>query len=84
MSRQLAWNRIKDLETLRGVIPHDAPILVMQDIDGFRVQHTDGDDIVRNARYQIAYTAIVAFLRGFRSKGLHADVSSNNPNYRAK
>jgi len=67
-TRQFSWNRIKDLETLRGLVPPSAPILVMQDIDGFRVQHTDGDDIVRNARYQIAYTAIVAFLRGFRSK----------------
>jgi hypothetical protein len=68
VTRQTLLNRENDMKRLRGLIPAEAPILVTADDRGFRVQHLDGDDLVRNARHEIAYTAIVAFLRGWRGR----------------
>jgi hypothetical protein len=67
VSRQTMYNRQRDLDTLRGIIPSECPLLVFADEDGFRVQHLDGDDIVRKVRYQIAHTAIVGFLRAWNA-----------------
>ena len=65
VTRQTIYNRGKDCECLRALIPHDAPLLVVvDDAHGFRVQHLDGDTLTRG-RYQVVHACIVGFLRAW-------------------
>jgi len=70
VTKQTEYNRLRELQRLQRLIPHDCPLLVSRDANGYELvtRSLDGIELFRG-RYFVIVAHITGFVQGWRRVG---------------